>query len=165
MQKILATMILFLISGTLPTEARSQSQRDAEASLNKIRVAVESGEVFKLRVLYMPYEIVTAVATTPSSLESTAPKVFDIDLFPKLKYSLIRALSSTTLSKASDPEPEVRLGIIFFNRNGNKIHSIFIGRWYRNTIGRMGYVDERVVNMNSALGDWVDQNFCDCSLR
>jgi hypothetical protein len=146
-------LLLYLCGASVMAESRA-----VELNLEAVKSELVSGFVARVDIFYMSYDRVTRTRITPAMLEVQADAKFRLDLPSPVADDLVRAIEGTKLHRIDD-EPDLRWGAVFFNRDGKRVHSIYLnGRSFWEA-GRKGYVDGTAFGLNGALVAWFEKHF------
>ena len=158
-KRILAFTLIEVILVTAMFSAASGSlSNTSKGVLMQLEQDLLQGKIKSIRVLFMPYEMRTRTRVTPTLLESSAYFNSIVNMDSSIQGSLLSAIKTCWVKPASS-EPDLRWGAIFMNKNGEKIHSVYISGKSLFAKGRHGIIDGRVVNLNGSFISWFEANF------
>ena len=130
MKRILELLLLILISQTV------YAQGSVNNELTHLEKTLKAGGISNIVVLRMPDDVVTRISVTPKVLrEVPAPtQKYEIDVNESRSTLLLRWLKQAQL-KPTEKSPDLRWGMLFIDRDGKEIGSIFSDRF-----GKIGNV-------------------------
>jgi hypothetical protein len=128
------------------------------AALNALTSELAAGRIQRVDIFFMPYETATYTRVTPEMLEAHADKKFAVEISTAAPESLVRAIEGVRLRDTTDPA-DLRWGMVFWDRSGNRVHSIYLNSRYIFGTGRRGYVDGALVGFNASLINWLESNY------
>jgi hypothetical protein len=148
-------LILLAFSCLNQGQAMADASVEVDSVLASLRADLAAGRVKRADVYFMSYDRLTRTRVTPAMLEAQADKKFSLETVPQ---SFVRAIENITLHKVRD-SPDLRWGLVFWNRSGNRVHSIYLDGRYILGTGRKGYIDGVTVGFNASLVDWLESNY------
>lgn len=134
--------------------ARSSS----EDLLSSVKEDLMQNKIRSLRVLFLPYHVLTRTRMTPDLLEGAAEFKTAVQMNEQLRASLLLAVESSRVSDL-DSAPDVRWGVLLRGENGSTLHSIYVSGKSIVETGRRGIVDGRPVKLNDAMIAWFEGTF------
>jgi hypothetical protein len=129
-----------------------------ESSLQSLKSDLLSEKIMKVRVLFVPYNVVTRVRLTPELLTGSAKVNELVDMDHTMRTSLLTALDKTKASQLDSP-PDLRWGAIFYDAHGRELHSIYLNGRILFRTGRQGIIDGKLTKLNGALVEWFEERF------
>lgn len=149
-----AALLLFFLA--FPAGTGRAAQPDV---LSRIESTVARGEITRVEVYFVNYEILTFAGVTPQTLPNYADSHQVTDLSGDLRDSFLKAIRLTKIEPLNDSS-DLRWGILLINKSGEVSHSIYLnGRYFIIGAGRSGYIDGVSYSFNSTLVDWCEANF------
>jgi hypothetical protein len=128
------------------------------AALNALMSELVAGRIQRVDIFFMPYEWETRTRVTPEMLEAHTDKRFTMEISTAAPEGLVRAIERIRLHETTDPA-DLRWGMVFWDRSGNRAHSIYLNSRYIFGTGRRGYVDGALVGFNASLIHWLESNY------
>jgi hypothetical protein len=128
------------------------------SALNALTSELVAGHIQRADIFFMPHERLTYSRVTPQMLEAQADKRFTLEISTAAPEGLVRAIEGIRLHETTDPA-DLRWGMIFWDRSGNRVHSIYLNSRYIFETGRRGYIDGVLVGFNASLIDWLESNY------
>ena len=128
------------------------------SSLRQLQEDLSGDHVKNVRVLFVPYKVLTRVRLTPELLQQSAEIDRTLSLDRATRDSLIRAIEMTEVSPLGMP-PDLRWGAIFFGADGMERHSIYLDGKFLSGTGRQGIIDRDLAKVNGALVSWFEDSF------
>ncbi len=146
-----------------------------EPVVDTLQRSLKDGTVIRMRVNHVPYFTISG-PIQPYQMHDGGLEISS-DTVPGPFESLSRALQEVTATPVHHPPDvihgqstirwegqinfpvDVRWSCILYDKNGNEIGSIFLGRrsWWGN--GNMGIVNGKLLNLNGVLSSWFEDNF------
>jgi hypothetical protein len=152
---ILGGMCLVVLQGiACETWARSSS----EDLLSSVKEDLMQNKIRSLKVLFLPYHVLTRTRMTPELLEGAAEFNTAVEMNELLRRSLISAIESSHGSDL-DSAPDVRWGVLLQDEDGSTLHSIYVSGKSMVGTGRQGIVDGRPVKLDDAMIAWLEGTF------
>ena len=130
----------------------------AQAQVDTLTAKLLRHEVGKVEILQIPPDVLTYVAVTPETLEKQFHYKLVIRNITSGAYrdEFIKAMKSITVQEESEM-PDLRWGIIFYDRNDNRLGAIYFDKW-----GKRGAVWNIPVFIKGDLFRWLNKNFGKC---
>ncbi|HEY1372893.1 MAG TPA: hypothetical protein VGH50_10530, partial [Candidatus Binatia bacterium] len=120
-----------------------------------------AGKFYRVKVLFLPYEVATVAALDPEGLESGARHAGVVYIRPfgeSIRKGLFAALEKIQIREKLDRNPDLRWGAIFYHIGDRELHSLYTeGRMLGST--QRGMIDGKSLSLNSALTDWFEKTF------
>ena len=140
MRRIHKLIFLALIAPILMS-AQTSSRSDPQVDLEKLAVLLRQGSIAKVKVLHVHDSMMTRVAVSKEALDSIATSTQDFtDQIAEKFGSLLSGVSVKTESQT----PDLRWGVFFYDRQGQKIGSLFIDEF-----GQYGYLNDQTVSFQT----------------
>ncbi|GIW39453.1 MAG: hypothetical protein KatS3mg076_0030 [Candidatus Binatia bacterium] len=144
--------------------ASGEHMLPAESSLRDLKHDLVSDKIRTVKVLFIPYEVVTRVRLTPELLERTAEINRVLEMDASMRSSLLEAIDRARV-RESVSAPDIRWGAVFYGSDGTELHSIYLSGKVFFRAGRRGIIDGNPAKLNDALIDWFEGTFGDLVSR
>ncbi len=118
---------------------------------NSSNYGISPEGIERVEILYLPERILTRAALTPERLEQSYHYRLEIRQFPGSlqREQLLPALREGSYSPSSGSY-DLRTAILFFDKSGKRILSLYFDR-----SGRKGVVNRKTVSTNDAVYRWA----------
>jgi hypothetical protein len=126
-----------------------------DSSLQNLKDDLRTERIEKLRIISVPYGLLTIAALTPETLPTSATIDWVIEIDKKMRGSLLTALDKTRI-KELNSVPDLRWGLIFYDKNGKQLHSLYLNGKVFFQSGRRGILDGNLVRLNDELFRWCE---------
>lgn len=136
----------------------SDEINDLDPVPQSIVAGLLDGRIERIDVYFLPYDVLTSVQVTPEQLEVSATKKFSVKLTPSSAKSWADTVEKIRLTDLSSPL-DLRWGIVFLDRSGSRMHSIYLNSRYITGTGRKGYLDGKLYGFNASLINWLEANY------
>lgn len=128
--------LVFLAPALL--SAKTTSQGDPKADLEKLASLLKQGHVRKVKVLHLHDSTLTRVAVSKEALRSIAN--FTVDVSDQIAEKFDPLLSGAPVKKEGHT-PDLRWGVFFYDAQGREVGSLFVDKF-----GECGYVNDQAVS-------------------
>lgn len=143
-----ATLGPLLLCISCPASAQGQSRDTAQRQLNEITSALMNGSVASIDILHIPDGVETRASVTPANLEKWFD--FKITINKVREWSsrddLVKVLRAIRLAPASRMV-DMRSAIVFNGSDGNRLGTLYVGRFFGRYIDQFGGTDGAIGNM------------------
>ena len=122
------------------------AQTPKEDDLTSLRRALERSAVSQIVVLRMPDNVTTQVGVTPEALRRIPPptREYTIRVTHSRSALLLQWIKKAKITR-TERSPDLRRGLLFLDRDGKEIASIFSDRF-----GKVGNMDGHNVEFSGA---------------
>lgn len=154
-------MLLLLVAFYTAPLSAAESPFDALKTDLRAEKINRIEKIDRIKVLFFPYLMETAVALNPEMLETTARSggVVHIGFFDEsMRRSLLAALDKIQIRGKLDDYPDLRWGAIFYDLAGRERHSLYLAARMLGS-SQHGMIDGTPLTLNSALTDWFEKTF------
>jgi hypothetical protein len=114
--------------------------------------------IVELKIMHVSDSNATIVCKTPDQMDTYSKEFATQKIDLRFRQSFQQAINSTRASWA-DEDPNLCWAIFCLDKNGTKIHSIYLDRRYVNVLSIRGVIDEQPVLLNDSLTGWLERNF------
>jgi hypothetical protein len=153
-------IVLFLMPFSAGAQTKPRPESELQKQLNNLITSLANGSVASIDILHMPDRMETHSSVTPDELE----KWWDcrITLSKVREWAgrdeLVQIIKSTNV--VSDARmPDLRSAIIFNDAKGNRIGTLYVGRYFGRYIGQFGGAQGGIgstpVKFNGGLATWL----------
>jgi len=138
MKRMLNLLFLALIFQT------AYAQAGMSSGLKALRNSLSENAITSVVVLRMPDEVTTRVAVTPQVLREAPPptRKYKVEMSHSRSTLIMQWMTQTRLTRTKRC-PDLRWGLLFMDRDGKEVASIFSDRF-----GQVGNVDGQNVEFS-----------------
>jgi len=156
--KYVFVLILLACLCLFPGQVMADEPVATRSALNSLVSELLAGRIQRVDIFFMSYDRGTYTRITPQMLEAQADKRFALEISAAASEGLVRAIEGIRLHETADPA-DLRWGMVFWDRSGNRVHSIYLNSRYIFGTGRRGYIDGALVGLNASLINWLESNY------
>jgi hypothetical protein len=146
--------LLFIAACTVVFANLSHAQTNA---LTDLKNDLLNNKVTRVKILHLSYGVATFVSVTPDMLDNYDHPLWT-NISGNVRTTLLKAIENTTVTASNDPG-DLRWGAIFYGKNSNELHSIYLDKHYTNTQTNLGRINGHIIMVNNALIGWFEMNF------
>jgi hypothetical protein len=135
----------------------------AHSSLEAFKNDLQADKIKRVKVLFLPYEVLTRAALSPEALESSVRYGGVVYIRPfgdSMRGNLLAALDKIQIREKLDYHPDLRWGAVFYGIADHELHSLYMERRMLGSTQR-GMIDGESLSLNSAITDWFENTFPD----
>jgi hypothetical protein len=153
-------VFLFWVTGAASAQNTPAPAAGVQKELDNITSALVSQSVASIDILHMPDSIETRASVTPENLERWWDCRITISKVREWvgRNELVGAMKSTKVAPNSRM-PDLRSAVIFYGSNGNRIGTLYLGRYFGMYIGQFGGAEGGIgntpVKFNGDLSTWL----------
>jgi hypothetical protein len=149
--------VLIALAISLAAAAGAHADNQAQVDVDSIVAAIEERQVGRVEIIHLSEDTLTFASIGPLQLERGYQYKFIIAELVVSGYSedLAEVLATVRVTPGGD-YPDLRWGLLFIDRNDNRIGAIFLARG-----GSRGIVNWTAVDFDGRLYRWLRRQFSD----
>jgi hypothetical protein len=151
-------LVLLACMSLAQGQERADEPAEARSILNALTAELKTARIQRVELFFMSYDIETRTAVTPQMLEGQPNQKFTFGISATTPEGLVRAIENVKLYKTRGGA-DLRWGLVFWDRSGNRVHSVYLNGPYAFGNGTRGYIDGILVGFNTSLIDWLESNY------
>jgi hypothetical protein len=149
--------LLIALAISLAPAPEARADNEAQADVDSIVAAINEWQVGRVEIINLPEGTYTYAPIGPSDLEQGYQYKFIVAELLASNYGkdLPEALATIRVSPGGD-YPDLRWGLLFFDRDDNRLGAIYLARG-----GERGVVNWTAVDIDGDLYLWLRRQFSD----
>jgi hypothetical protein len=144
-------LLIVIIEGRFHESGVIANDNAIQSDVARMHEKLVHGEVEQIEIVHIPAEVLTGNRVTPDVLEKAFHDKLTIRCIRRRVFEkgLAEAMKSLKVQPTTQGT-DLRWGIIFFDRDDQRIGAIYFGR-----VGNSGAVGNTPMSCNNSLFDWL----------